>query len=215
MSGCHSRASARAEIAVRRLDHPIAFAAHRGGEKIAGIRIVVDDHDQGGMLGAVGDGDGRGYCPAAIGQGDRKRRALPGRALDGDSATEHLAEMLGDRETETGAAILPGRRRVGLAEGLEQPALLLLGHADPGIADDKGDFAGGRTDFEPDATVVGELPGIAQQIEKALLELGPVGLKGVQCLRQMISSRFPLATTSGSTIERTSSTRPARSTSSR
>ena len=96
---------------------------------------------------------------------------------DGDIAAEHLAKTLGNGESKPGTAILPSRRRVGLAEGLEEPALLLLGHADTGIADDKRDFGADRSHLELDSAFVGEFAGIAQQVEKALLELGPVGVE--------------------------------------
>jgi hypothetical protein len=69
--------------------------------------------------------------------------------------------MLGDRETKPGAAILPGRRDLGLAEGLEQPALLLFGQAYTGIADDKRDFEARGSDLERDAAFMGKLSGIS------------------------------------------------------
>src|SRR5439155_11623207 len=117
-----------------------------------------------------------GYSSATIGQSDREGRAPPGGALDGNPAAEHFAEMLGDRQAEPGAAIPPGRRQFGLGEGLEKSALLLLGHADTGIADDKRDFGADRSHLELDSAFVGEFAGIAQQVKKALPELCPVGV---------------------------------------
>ena len=48
-----TRAPAQARFAVRHLDHAIALPAHRGSEEVAGVRIVVDDHDERRMFGAL------------------------------------------------------------------------------------------------------------------------------------------------------------------
>src|SRR5437660_1618284 len=139
-------------LSVGRLDHAIAFPAHRRSQKVAGVWIVVNDHYQGRMLDALGTSHS-GCRLAAVGECDRKGRALSRSALDGDPAAEHLAEMLRDGEPEPCAAILSRRRQIGLTECLKQPALLLIGHADPGIAADQRDFAVGTYDLDPDAAV--------------------------------------------------------------
>jgi len=72
--------------------------------------------------------------------------------------------MLGDRETKPGAAVSPGGRHVSLAEGLEQPALLLFRHPDPGVADDEGDLAVTGLHFELDLPLMGKFAGVAQQV---------------------------------------------------
>src|SRR5438270_1217799 len=100
----------------------------------------------------------------AIGKCDRKGRPLAGHALDGDAAAEHLAEMLGYRETKPGAAISPAGRHVSLAEGLEQPSLLLFRHPDPSVADDEGDLPVTGLYIELDLPLMGKFAGVAQQI---------------------------------------------------
>ena len=102
----------------------------------------------------------------------------PGRLVDRDVAAEQLAELPGDRQAEAGAAVFLGRRRIGLAERLEQPAELLLGHADAGVGDGKPHhrpigFEALRHQGQP--AVLGELAAVAENIEQALLELGAVG----------------------------------------
>ena len=64
-----------------------------------------------------------------------ERAADAGFALDPDAAAHHLHQPLADGQAEAGAAVLARRRRVGLRERLEQPALLLRRHADAGVAD--------------------------------------------------------------------------------
>src|SRR5207248_6614259 len=94
-------------------------------------------------------------------QGDREGRAGIRRALNRDMPAQHLAEVLGDGEPKPGASVAPCGRRVGLAEGLEQTAELLLAHADAGIADDERQLARSDAQFEGNAAVPGELAGIA------------------------------------------------------
>src|SRR5207237_2620949 len=112
--------------AVGGLDHAVTFPPHRRSQKVAGVWIVVHDHHERSMLGALRKRGGGERDAAAIGQCDRKGRALPRGARDGNIAAEHLAKTLGNGESKSSAAILLSRRRVGLAEGLEKPALLFL-----------------------------------------------------------------------------------------
>ena len=128
--------------------------------------VVIDDHDQSPIVA-----DCRRRCSEGFGQrhggsrgdrqGDREGRTRPLGALHRDAAAQHLAEMLGDRKTEPGAAIAPSGRGVGLAERLKQPAELFLAHADPGVGDDERQLASGLPQFQRDAAVMGELAGIA------------------------------------------------------
>ena len=55
--------------------------------------------------------------------------------LNPDFAPHQLCDASGDRQTESGAAIFPGGRVVGLLEGLEQARALILVHANAGVAD--------------------------------------------------------------------------------
>src|SRR5438132_12185682 len=67
--------------------------------------------------------------------GERERAALPRGALEPDASALELDELLRDREAEPGAAELPGRARVLLAEFVEDVALRLGPDPDPGIGD--------------------------------------------------------------------------------
>src|SRR5579863_5742012 len=61
--------------------------------------------------------------------------AHAGLALSPDRALHHLNQSLRDGESQPGTTILSGRRSVCLCECLEQPAALLLRHADATVAD--------------------------------------------------------------------------------
>src|SRR5258708_1240313 len=98
---------------------------------------------------------------------------------EGDVAGEGKGKMGGDGEGESSAAIFLGGRGIGLAERLEQPADLFLGHADTGVGDGETDDRSFRR-FEPfdgkdELTVLGKLAGVAEKIEQALFQLGSVG----------------------------------------
>ena len=66
-------------------------------------------------------------------RGEEERRALARRALDRQVAAHQARQPPADHEPEARAAVLPGRRAVGLRERLEQPRLLLRGNADAGV----------------------------------------------------------------------------------
>ena len=59
----------------------------------------------------------------------------PSRPLHADLAAHQLDQALADREAQSGAAVAPRRRRVGLAEALEQHVLTVSRHADARVAD--------------------------------------------------------------------------------
>src|SRR4029434_605218 len=92
--------------------------------------------------------------------------------LDFDVAAHPPAQPSADRKSEPSAAVLARRRAVGLAALLEQPSPLLGRHAVSVI---------GNTDDQPfvialpfsrrvqrDRALLGELAGIAEEIEKDL-----------------------------------------------
>ena len=62
-----------------------------------------------------------------------KVEPLPGVLATVMSPPSMVAEMLGDGEAEAGAAVIARGRGIGLGEGLEQPAHLLVAHADAGV----------------------------------------------------------------------------------
>ena len=59
----------------------------------------------------------------------------PGSLVTSIVAAQHAREMLGDGETQPGAAEIARGRRIGLGEGLEQPAICSGGHADAAVGD--------------------------------------------------------------------------------
>jgi hypothetical protein len=60
--------------------------------------------------------------------------ALARDAVDADLAVHQRHEMAADGQPQTGAAETPARRRIGLAEGLEQALALHGVDADAGVA---------------------------------------------------------------------------------
>ena len=128
------------------------------------------------------------FCALRIaGQADGEDRALPRLAFDGDVAAHHAAEMLADGETEAGATVFAGGRRVRLGKLLEQPAHLLFGHADPGIRHGHRDHVAA---IEPlwlrrngHGAFLGELVGVAGEVEKRLPESGLIGVHGAEVRR--------------------------------
>ena len=63
----------------------------------------------------------------------------PGALVDGDLAAEQADQLAADREPETGAAVEARRGAVALRERLEDPLLLLVVDADPGVGDRERD----------------------------------------------------------------------------
>src|SRR5690606_41839573 len=93
---------------------------------------------------------------------DAENRSLSGRALGADIAAHHPAEALRDGEAETGAAIFPGRRGIGLRKIAEEPLQLLGRHADAGIRDGNLDASCLFSNADADGAVFGEFAGIAE-----------------------------------------------------
>ena len=87
------------------------------------------------LAGAVRDAAASCARPAAPKRRrEDERRADARRALERQVAAHHAGEAAADREAEARAAVLARGRAVGLAEGLEQPPLLLRRDADAGVA---------------------------------------------------------------------------------
>src|SRR6516164_1914357 len=106
-------------------------------------------------------------------QTHREHRAFARLARHRDVAAHHARELAGDGEAETGAAETLRGRDIGLSELLEQLGLLFGGHADAGVGDCELDpvaTVGDPARPQPDLAFLGELAGIAQQVEQYLLE---------------------------------------------
>lgn len=110
--------------------------------------------------------------------------------LDPYFSAHQLDELVADGQTESGAPEFPSCGGVHLAEGFEELCLLLQGNADAGITDAKVEVrfpGGGRTGVfrlatgrfgeihrDIDIALVGELDGIADEIDEDLPHAGDV-----------------------------------------
>src|SRR5262249_29724635 len=99
-----------------------------------------------------------------------ERRAFARRRLHPDAAAVHLHDLLGDGEAETRATLGLGKRAVDLVELLEDPSLLVKGYAGPGVRHRDGEMAVPRARGDADLAGVGELDGVANEIEQHLCE---------------------------------------------
>jgi hypothetical protein len=139
-------------------------------ENLARCRPGLDDRD------ALARKRERGFLRRRHIEPDRERECRTGArlAVDGQPAAHQLDEARRDRKAEAGSAETARRRRVGLAEGLEQTSDGLGIETDPGVPDGKAQGAGfgvrGRRDLDRDLALLGELDGIADQIEQDLPE---------------------------------------------
>ena len=100
---------------------------------------------------------------------------MPGWLVEPETTAHHLDELRRDGETEAGAAVPARRRRVGLDERSEDLPPLVLGNPDAGVAHGAAQHDGvlvalGRGDLDTDLARVGELDGVAHQIEQDLTE---------------------------------------------
>ena len=105
-----------------------------------------------------------------------------------DLAAHEPAKLATDREPQASAAVLAGRRRIRLHELLKQPAHLLGRHADAGIRhthDDPVAFpARLASRLQHDLAALGELAGIAQEVEHDLPQPDCVGPHPAQTVGQ-------------------------------
>src|SRR5262245_13286524 len=99
-----------------------------------------------------------------------KRRSFARRRLHPDAAAVHLDDLLGDGEPEARAALGLGKRAVDLMELIEDPALLIKGYARPGVCHRNDKVAIPRARGDADLAGVGELDGVAHEVEQNLPE---------------------------------------------
>src|SRR5262249_10063115 len=97
-------------------------------------------------------------------------RALAERRLHPNAAAVHFDDLLGDGEAKAGAALGLGVRAVDLMELVEDPVLLIKRYAGTGVGyrDGETGVPGARGDA-PFADV-GELDGVANEVEQHLRE---------------------------------------------
>src|SRR5215510_15891494 len=82
----------------------------------------------------------------------------------------HLDDLLGDGEPEPRAALGLSKGTVDLVELLEDLSLLVKRYARPGVRHRDGEIAVPRARGDADLAGVGELDGIAHEIEQHLRE---------------------------------------------
>ena len=102
--------------------------------------------------------------------------AVIGLALHSHRAAHALHQLVDDGEAEAGAAEQPGGGTVGLSEGVEDVAVLLLGDADAGVAHlDAHTVAVMGTDgAHQHLAPFGELDRVADQVDQDLAQSGGV-----------------------------------------
>jgi hypothetical protein len=114
-------------------------------------------------------------------QPDREGRATTGFALDRDVAAHHLAKASADHEAKASSAVFASRGCIGLGEFLEQFAHLLRRHADASVADRDGDPVAATflplSCVDGDGAVVGELVGVAHEVQQRLPQPHLVGMQ--------------------------------------
>src|SRR6516225_4324771 len=104
-------------------------------------------------------------------QAHGEHRALARLARHGHVTAHHARELAGDGKAEPGAAEALRGHPIGLTKLLEQLSLLLRGHADAGVSDREFDpvaSVGHLACRKLDLAFLGELAGIAQQVEQYL-----------------------------------------------
>src|SRR5262252_7976400 len=104
-------------------------------------------------------------------QAHDEHRTFARLARHGHVAAHHARELAREGKAEPRAAEALSGRGIGLGELLEQLRLLLRGHANTGVSDRELDpvaTVGDPARPQPDLAFLGELAGIAQQIEQYL-----------------------------------------------
>src|SRR5215468_11272535 len=100
-----------------------------------------------------------------------KRRSFARRRHHPDAAAVHLDDLLGDGEAEARAALGLGKGTVDLVELLEDPSLLVKRYARPGVCYRDGEMAVPRASGDAHLAGVGELNGVAHEVEQHLSQV--------------------------------------------
>jgi hypothetical protein len=111
-------------------------------------------------------------------QAHREHRAFARLARHGYVAAHHARELAGDGKAEPGSAVAFGGRRISLGEFLKQLCQLVSRHTNAGVSHGEFDpvaLVDYLSHSQRDLALLGELAGIAQQIEQgpAATSLGP------------------------------------------
>ena len=146
--------------------------------------VVVDDQHPlaGEFRGDARRGPSRRHVGGGRGDGEVERdaRRVARIALHPHRAAHQLGEALADGKTEAGAAVLAGRRRIELAELLEQLVSTVGRDADAGVAYGEMQLAfvvaGAGFERQHHLAGFGELHRVAQQVHEDLTQTGHVTL---------------------------------------
>src|SRR5581483_5653893 len=114
-------------------------------------------------------------------------------ALDADVAVHVLYQAARDRQSQPGAAVPPRRpRAAALLEGREDALLLVGGYAGAGVAHrtEQTDLGAGlflHLHAHHDLAVLGELDGVADQVDDDLLKAARIADQRVRHLRRNLA----------------------------
>ena len=124
-----------------------------------------------------------------LGQVERERAALAGRAFELQLTAQQQRQLARDRQPQPRSAVAAIGARVDLLERREHPLLLLLRDPDPGVADHQrhrplvDQIRPSETrpcrrsaHAQRDAAVPGELDRVAEQVGQDLIHALPIGL---------------------------------------
>src|SRR6266700_6436270 len=121
-----------------------------------------------------------------------ERRSLARLGFDPDATTVHLDDALGDRQAETGSALLARDRAVGLLELLEDFRLIDCGNAGTRVAYRNRERPVRYRCPDRYLALVGELDGVADQVEQDLREPPSVAVTGRQVSSDLCLEGEPL-----------------------
>src|SRR5215468_2116130 len=99
-----------------------------------------------------------------------ERRSFARRRHHPDAAAVHFDDLLGDGEPEARAALGLGKGAVNLVELIENPILLVERYAGSGVCYRDGEMAVPRARGDAHLAGVGELDGVADEVEQHLRE---------------------------------------------
>ena len=129
----------------------------------------------------VGDGIDAILAAAHRGcDGELEGGSFAGRAVNGESASHSFGELSGDSQAQAGADGMSGVGGFRLDEGFEDMIELVFADADAGVGDFKAELGGYAREVESVygqayGTFVGELDGIAEEVDEDLFESQWIG----------------------------------------
>ena len=124
-------------------------------------------------------------------------RTLAGDAFYPNTAAHHFDQLLGDRETEAGAAIFAGYLAIGLREGGKNRFLVFRRNPDTRVVDRDFEAVIGfpfglraTREGKADCAVLGEFDGVAQQVDQDLTQPHRIAEDEARCIRTQVAGEF-------------------------